>query len=259
MKRLFVFGCSYTSWMTPTWADFLATGYDHFENWAIEGIGNRAIVERLSECLLSRNIGKDDTVVVQWTEPHREDYHRPDLLPTTNWSRMGSIFNQGTSKIIVDSWNEKSYLMHSMNFIHLGINLLSNSNCKWFATSSSDLTHDIKNFPELEFYLQIFTHKNWITSLAGPIQQDNNFRGIKFITNDKIWYDNHPTPKMHYRWLIDNLIDKLDVEIDHAFFDRITQALGTEPTISAENYEALNYALLLTADWTRLRTLVKGL
>lgn len=259
MKRLFVFGCSYTSWMTPTWADFLATGYDQFENWAIEGIGNRAIVERLSECLLSRNINENDTVIVQWTEPHREDYHRPDLLPTTNWSRMGNIFNPGTSKIIVDSWNEKSYLMHSMNFINLGINLLSNAKCKWFVTSSSDLSLDLNGFPDLEFYKAIFENNRWLPPLAGPIQNDKNFKGIKFITNDNSWYDNHPTPRMHLKWLQDNLVNKLDVDINYNFFETIINALGPDPKLVAENYEALNYSLLRSADWTRVRTLVKGL
>ena len=43
MRRLFTFGCSYTSWNWPTWADLLGLEVEHFENWGHAGIGNRAI------------------------------------------------------------------------------------------------------------------------------------------------------------------------------------------------------------------------
>ena len=50
MRRLFTFGCSYTSWNWPTWADLLGLEVEHFENWGHAGIGNRAIAERVAEC-----------------------------------------------------------------------------------------------------------------------------------------------------------------------------------------------------------------
>lgn len=67
MKRLFVFGCSYTSWNWPTYADIYAQQFDHYENWGHAGLGNRAIAERVAECHATNEFDKDDTVIVQWS------------------------------------------------------------------------------------------------------------------------------------------------------------------------------------------------
>ena len=47
-NRLFVFGCSFTMYAWPTYADFLGYEFDHYENWGFPGLGNRAIAERVA-------------------------------------------------------------------------------------------------------------------------------------------------------------------------------------------------------------------
>ena len=49
-SRLFTFGCSFTMYAWPTYADFLGYSFDEYENWAFPGLGNRAIAERIAEC-----------------------------------------------------------------------------------------------------------------------------------------------------------------------------------------------------------------
>ena len=55
MKRLFAFGCSFTGYGWPTWADIIGQSFDYYENWGKSGIGNYLIssrvVERLPESL----------------------------------------------------------------------------------------------------------------------------------------------------------------------------------------------------------------
>ena len=38
MSRLFTFGCSFTNYAWPTWADFLGLEFEHFENWGVSGV-----------------------------------------------------------------------------------------------------------------------------------------------------------------------------------------------------------------------------
>ena len=44
MKRLITFGCSFTDYSWPTWADIIALDREvEYENWAIGGGGNQQI------------------------------------------------------------------------------------------------------------------------------------------------------------------------------------------------------------------------
>ena len=49
MSRLFTFGCSFTSYHWPTWADILGREYDYFENWGRSGGSNQFIFNSLIE------------------------------------------------------------------------------------------------------------------------------------------------------------------------------------------------------------------
>ena len=230
MSRLFTFGCSYTDWNWPTWADMLGRSYDEFENWAIRGTGNRAIAERISECILSKQIGVGDTVVVQWTNFHRFDMHGEDILPNTRWRCSGNIHvNPWEDRFVKESWREKSYCLHSLNFIHMAMNLLKNTGCQFLVTSHYDIKNEYKQFPELDFYDSVKT--NWLY----PIQQftdDQGYKGkqlkiyqlnamlgkIGILRDEKktIW-DHHPGPEQHYQWLKTYLLPKLNVELDEEF------------------------------------------
>ena len=54
-KRLFAFGCSFTHYAWPSYADFLGYEFDSFSNWAHPGLGNRAIAQRVAECNIKNN------------------------------------------------------------------------------------------------------------------------------------------------------------------------------------------------------------
>ena len=75
MKRLFAFGCSFTNYAWPSYADFLGYAFDKYENWGFPGFGNRAIAERVAECHAKNSLCKEDTVLVQWTSHTRNDFH----------------------------------------------------------------------------------------------------------------------------------------------------------------------------------------
>ena len=92
-KRFFAFGCSFTGYRWPTWADLLAHSNSKMEyiNMARSGAGQLFIIAQLNQCINHYNIGKDDLVGIMWSTFYREDrylYHRR----SDNWSTPGNIF-----------------------------------------------------------------------------------------------------------------------------------------------------------------------
>ena len=88
-KRVFTFGCSFTNWIWPTWADVIAvqTGLPVY-NGALAGIGNVGISCRILEYDLNYNFNEQDLILVMWSSWSREDRYI-----NNRWQIHGSVFN----------------------------------------------------------------------------------------------------------------------------------------------------------------------
>lgn len=149
MKRFFAFGCSYTLYSWPTWADMLGTEYDEFYNWGYAGLGNRAIAERVAEAHAKHNFTKDDLVIVQWSTHIRHDwwhrYSKPERSPDgIGWKTSGSVFNEINQELYDQKWvstffYEPAYFMHTLNNIMLVQHMLESIGCTWYMTSMGDV------------------------------------------------------------------------------------------------------------------------
>lgn len=99
-SRYFAFGCSYTNYYWPTYADYLSSCFDEYINLGAAGAGNRYIFQKLLNLvnyqeLLSRPLGKNDLITIQWSGLPRED----KILPKENSTRYvtsGHLGSQGT-------------------------------------------------------------------------------------------------------------------------------------------------------------------
>jgi hypothetical protein len=60
--RLFTFGCSFTQYIWPTWADILAREFEYYENWGSSGAGNQYIFHSLVECYQRNLLNSNDTI-----------------------------------------------------------------------------------------------------------------------------------------------------------------------------------------------------
>lgn len=146
-RRLFVFGCSYTNYAWPTWANFLSIEYKNFQNWAMPGLGNRAIAERVAECCCRHEFNKNDLVIVQWSSHLRNDWYNVDNTQTGmgGWRTRGSIFNYINLERIYDRkwierfWFEPAYIMHTINNIRLVQGLLESTGCEYYMTGMGDI------------------------------------------------------------------------------------------------------------------------
>lgn len=61
--RCFAFGCSFTKWFYPTWANFIGYNYDEFYNFAQGGTSNSTHFQRLIEVDVLYKFTKDDTIL----------------------------------------------------------------------------------------------------------------------------------------------------------------------------------------------------
>mgnify|MGYP003630184680 CR=1 FL=1 len=90
-KRLFAFGCSFTNYYWPTWADVIAHDMPgaHYTNTGKAGAGNTYILAQLSQAMQYYNIGEDDLVCIMWTSFYRQDSYRKG-----KWNVPGNIYSQ---------------------------------------------------------------------------------------------------------------------------------------------------------------------
>jgi hypothetical protein len=246
MKRLFTFGCSFTHYNWPTWADLygLEFGSLHY-NWGYAGLGNRAIAERLAECHARMNITADDTVIIQWTSPLRHDYLRTDVMRTepTHWRTHGSVFSKENAKVfdykwIKQFWDEKAYLIHTLNNIVLAMQMLKGTGCKWMMTSMNDLTKigneksdatfggefqapgKLKNFWEVDHNLSFYKEfiwdqheDHWVDPIINVIPETDELNWLfdvdpnrdiekTYPVRNGKWIEAHPTVTQHAIWML---------------------------------------------------------
>jgi hypothetical protein len=88
--RVFCFGCSWTKFKWPTWADMCkyATSKPVY-NWGLPGLGNVGIFYRMLEADLKHKFTENDLILVQWTSWHRDDIYK------TKWECNGLVVNYG--------------------------------------------------------------------------------------------------------------------------------------------------------------------
>jgi hypothetical protein len=245
MRRLFVFGCSYTKYYWPTWADLLSLNFDYYENWGLGGVGNQCIAQRVQECYLANNFTRDDTVIVQWSSYTRYDCY------LDHWQSRGSVFseNENNVHVFTPQWlntffSEKGFLLNTLSNISFIQELLTNTGCTWYMTSMNDifsLNTDImdqrisaecipgyteyqKNllltkYPEFKIYTdKIWKYKNWLTDFTQT--QKNTPEKIYFFIDDSVepigssrWRDVHPTPEQFNIWLESNCNKLFDLKV----------------------------------------------
>lgn len=221
MRRLFTFGCSYTSFCWPTWADFVGQRFDEYYNYGQSGAGNRFILEQILEADVTHKFNQDDTVIIMWST-----YHRHDLYKNNEWVTSGNVLN---AKPLYDDdyldkfFDVKGSVLHSLNYIHAAQQILGDR-VIWHMSSMTDMTAPIEEspgvvskiferyrnvsifaeFPELEKYSFIFDHPHWLKESLGKFTadgyKDEDFLNVKYSTFDSPIRDAHPTPYMHLDW-----------------------------------------------------------
>jgi hypothetical protein len=136
-KRFFAFGCSFTNYLWPTWADIIAHNIPNYENWGRGGAGNQFIFNSIIECNRRNKFNKDDLVIVMWTSCSREDRYVDN-----EWLVAAT---EGREKIYGKDWMKKfanqgkGLMIRDFATIDATQQLLDTYDCDWANLNSLPL------------------------------------------------------------------------------------------------------------------------
>jgi hypothetical protein len=219
-KRLFTFGCSFTHYCWPTWADILLTIYSG-ENWAKPGGGNKFIFSSLIECITQNEISKDDTVIVMWSSWAREDRYIGN-----NWILGGNVYNNEfyDKHFLTKYWDDKGAILDTFNWMSATYNILDRIGCEYLITSAfpfyqvkeqaeKNLVYDLIDENQFKKYFN-YIDKYKERTVQDHLCQEEYYSDYIFsrtLWSSKETVDNHPLPKEHYRWLKRYILPKLNL------------------------------------------------
>jgi hypothetical protein len=129
-KRFFTFGCSFTSYMWPSWADIISKEMPNaeFYNFGTPGSGNQLISHKLTEVNRRYEFTDTDLVMVMFSTYCREDRW---IERENGWVTKGNVFS---NPFYPDDWvkkysDERGYLIRDAGILDLTVNYLDNLPC----------------------------------------------------------------------------------------------------------------------------------
>lgn len=203
-KRLFVFGCSFTSYRWPTWADLIAQeipDVDYY-NFGLCGGGNLLMSVRITEANLRYKFTEDDLIMVMWTTFCREDRYR-----NNSWMMSGNIFSARhdySEEFVRKYADPKGYLIRDLAVITQTTAFLKTlpSTSMTLAGVPYDYQQD-QNDPSVKEILELYT----ATTLSTPpclfdLEMKGQWEnGHEYLDPKEVFQDYHPNPLRYYNYL----------------------------------------------------------
>jgi hypothetical protein len=225
--KYFSFGCSYTQYGYPTYADFLGQHFDIRENLGHSGAGNRYIFHKLvaSISVLQREgieLTENDLITVQWSGLPREDkIRRGDV----NYPCAGYLGSQG---YFPDEWVDEWFSIEQnffelVNYINITKRYLSSLGVQYKMFYMMD--YNLEDFLGEAFQYKAFNKKfdtlktsgylsELTNALPESIESVETFRIKNTLDKEKpygySWTDEngnvvvnddtHPVPYTHYEY-----------------------------------------------------------
>lgn len=203
MSRLFAFGCSFTHYNWPTWADLLGMQFDEFYNYGQTGAGNLYISTALAEAIASHNINSSDTVMIMWTNVTREDRY------VNEWLCPGNIFTQQTYPMdfVAKFVTVRGCYIRDFAQIYLVDKLLEKIGCKYEFMSMVDMnSHGQFSYnddtPEIKDVLDLY--KDSIIKCKPSMHKvifNYDWNSKKIYPSEGRRSDPHPLPLEHVEYI----------------------------------------------------------
>lgn len=202
-NRVFTFGCSFTKFAWPTWADILSHDLNiESYNYGLAGIGNVGIAHRLLQADLRHSFKDTDLILIVWTGWTREDrYH-------DTWLVGGNVFNNNPH------YDKKFCKKH----YHLSDCIIKNSHA--IVTSNRlfniDFQGHINKFqtkyitnPSIQYFYDFYNpYINWNNIFEQP--------GI-YYTYD---FDDHPSIESHLEYIKQIIYPTLNLSLNQKTIDK---------------------------------------
>jgi len=203
-KRLFTFGCSFTQYHWPTWADILGKSFDLHFNYGLAGAGNFYIFKTLIDAIAEHDIDQNDTVAIMWTT-----FTREDRFLNGKWFTPGNVFN---ALPVYDDYFLKNYCDLTLQgfyerdipLFHAAQLLLDKIGCKHYILSLKDMYSNVEHsgdFNLKDSYLES-KYKTTLDRIIKPAQEDWLQQNKKIEWRKLAGYiDGHPYPFEHLMYV----------------------------------------------------------
>jgi hypothetical protein len=208
-KRFFAFGCSFTEYAWPTWADLLAKEIPDYYNFGVSGVGNQFIFNKLMQANVRYKFNTDDLVIIMWTNCAREDRY-----VGSGWIHPGNIYSQSIyDENFVKKFScPRGYLIRDLATINATDIILNSIGCDYDFLSMVPVDqinqYDTRyNNDSVSDVISLY--KSSIDkikpSVFKSIYKNNWYTGdrimIQYDKNHKPSIDPHPSPRMHLKYL----------------------------------------------------------
>jgi len=208
-KRFFAFGCSFTQYYWPTWADIISKEIGESYNYGRSAAGNFFIFQALIEAIVKHKINKDDLVMIMFSNVTREDR----FTKTRGWITPGNLYHQDEydEKFLKKYLCDHGYLMRDLNLVHGCKLALDSINCDYELMSMVPFYSkysDNNKMTDVDYLLEFY--KDTIDGVHPSVLEiifNGDWNNVKprpeyFVPWDsKKYVDNHPTPKEHLLYL----------------------------------------------------------
>jgi hypothetical protein len=242
-KRIFAFGCSFTSYLYPTWADMVYKSMSpdvEFYNLGKSGGGNLFISHRIVEANKKHKFNENDLILVMWSTFARFDFYKTNY----GWKTPGNIYTQDElSKSTVSELEDLNwFLMRDLSTIELTTHYLNNLPCgilKFMSVPlhyeyvghSTPLDNVAQSMIELYSDLLLQYPKETLFEFMG-----NKWSGkIKYVGEKNMPVDYHPTPVDYVNYLI-----KCNVPVTQEAIDYARESLDKLLTPNMTKLNAIN-------------------
>ena len=230
-KRLFTFGCSFTSWKWPTWNDYIGLNFDEYYSLGCGGADNKNILYRLLQADRKYKFTSNDCVMVMFTSFNRMSY----VSEKDFWiHNIGDLVDHNVkAHPIGKNYNFATAVYDSCIAIQSIESILKSKNVKYellqsmkhdFYNDDFEMSGDVKE--DLNYCLDLFKYpvmENWV-------YENYDFDKEKIIWQDEGSRDGHPTMKHHFdfveeffpQYITDKVIEYYDIQQEN-FSDENTE------------------------------------
>ncbi len=208
-KRFFAFGCSFTDYSWPTWANIIAQEIPDHYIYAQSGAGNFYIFQALMQAIIYHKIDKNDLVMIMFSNITREDRFTKER----GWITPGNLYfqNEYDDKFLKKYLCHHGYLMRDLSLVTGCKMALENIGCDFelmsmvpFDSESSE-TKKIENVDYILNFYQNSLHQikpSVLETVFANNWESRPERPVYPVGWQKSLYrDNHPTPEEHLLYL----------------------------------------------------------
>jgi hypothetical protein len=211
-QRIFIFGCSFTQYCWPTWANLLSWEAPHATtyNFAQRGGGNLFISERIIVANQKFCFSSTDLILIMWSTHCREDRYIID-----KWYTPGNIFTQNfySDEFVSKYACPKGYLVRDLALITMIKTCLENfkSDAVMLKAVNPDFDQGLYKGQGFEQVVDLYTEisNSMPSPLYNTVHADDGswIPGHEYFMRSAIggrvyFQDYHPNTQMYMEFLI---------------------------------------------------------